>query len=515
MDKKPEVLILDLGSQYTKVIGRTLREIGYRSIISSSAKAAQQLEIWKPRGILLSGGSASVDDKDAPQPPQDILNLGIPILGICYGMQWSAQELGGAISREVGKKEYGETKVLLSRSDPLFANLPGNKGSDEVVVWASHGDSVGQLPPGFKQIGVSQDSGTIAAMSCVEKKIWGLQFHPEVTQTAPGKNILKTFLADICKCEPNWNAEDTIRKKKDEALKIIGDKKAIIGFSGGVDSSTATALLFPVLGKRLQAVCIDTGFLREGELEEIKKNASLIGVNLKIVHAARRFRRAIGNTSDAETKRRRFKKLYALIFKEEAKIFGASFVIQGTLATDIIESGKVGESALIKSHHNVGLQFGRLEEIRPFSDLFKYEVRDLARELALPESISERQPFPGPALLVRVIGRAVTPERIKIIRWADARVTEILRKHRLNDDISQLIVALDCTKTVGIKGDGRVYSYAVIVRGVKTVDFMTLHGYQIPDEIRREITAAVTKHPKIVRVFYDETNKPPATTEME
>jgi GMP synthase (glutamine-hydrolysing) len=502
--EKIQILIIDLSSQYTTVIGRTLQELGYRSVIFSPKGAEKWLKNNKPKTVILSGGSASVYDENAPSPPENILKLNVPILGICYGMQWLAKKLGGKVTKCRENKEYGETHVKFS-SDLLFEKL-----EKDSVVWASHGDSVNVIPLGFRVIAHSKKTGTIAAMSDPKRKIWGVQFHPEVTHTEHGKRILKRFISQIAECREDWQPGNEIEKIRQEVWEATQGKKCIIGFSGGVDSTTLSAILAPTLGKNLLAVCIDTGALRKDEIEEIKINAKKAGVDLKIIKAAGRFQKAIGNTTHSESKRKRFKKIYGKIFDEEA----AKFVLQGSLRTDMIESGKVGDSALIKSHHNVGLNMKKTE-LHPLRRFFKHEVRELAREIGLPKSISERQPFPGPGLFIRVIGLAPKPKKIAIVRWADATVREILEEHEIYDDISQLVVALDCQRTVGIKGDGRSYGYSIIVRAVKTVDFMTTDGYQIPKEVRKEITNAVTKHEKIVRVFFDETNKPPATTEME
>jgi GMP synthase (glutamine-hydrolysing) len=512
--EQPEILIIDLGSQYTLVIGRTIRERGFRTIIVSPPRARTLLKTWRPKAIILSGGSSSVYEADAPKPPEEILNLGIPILGICYGMQWLAYNLGGRVGTGRQHKEYGESQVSIVSQSGLFKNM-----KPSFAAWASHGDTVLQLPKGFQVIAQSNKGQTIVGMANPRGKIWGLQFHPEVTHTENGKTILEAFLHDICKCNQNWQPADVINEIRAElCYAVIGSdgtaKKAIIGFSGGVDSTTLTAIAKPIFGANLLAVCINAGNLRESELQQIRANAKSAGICLKVVSARGRFIKALSKATHSERKRQIFRKPYKAILEEEAKKFGAEFIIQGSLATDIIESGAAGESALIKSHHNVGLNFS-IQELHPLRRLFKYEIRDLSRLLGLPPEVSERQPFPGPGLFLRIVGKPVTAKRLAIIRWADQLVTEILKKHKLYDQISQLVVALDCNLTVGIKGDGRSYGYSVIVRGVLTADFMTVRGYQLPDYVRREISSAVTKHPKIVRVYYDETNKPPATTEAE
>jgi len=502
------MLIVDMGSQYTLIIGRILRELGFRSVILPPQKVDKWLAANNPRGIILSGGSASIYDKNAPSISRSVITGEVPVLGICYGMQLMAHALGGQVTSHHRNKEYGEAKMRVeSENDPLFMGVSG-----ESTVWESHGDSVAQLPKGFVVSAVSGE--TIAAMSNVERKKWGLQFHPEVTHTKEGRRILENFISRICGCQPDWRPADVISDIQNEVLNTAAGKKAIIGFSGGVDSTTLSAILAPVLGKDLLAICIDTGALRKGEVAEIRAAAKEAGVRLKVVRASRLFQKAIGKTTDAEKKRGRFKKAYKGIFEKEVRLFGADFVVQGTLATDIIESGKVGNAALIKSHHNVGLGFS-VEELHPFRNLFKYEVRDLAKKMMLPVSIIERQPFPGPGLFLRVIGKPPRPDKLAVVRWADHEVRRILAEHHLLSEISQLIVALVCVPTVGIKGDGRVYKPSVVVRAVHTSDFMTVSGFQIPDEVRRIISGEITKHPGIVRVFFDETNKPPATTEME
>jgi GMP synthase (glutamine-hydrolysing) len=507
--KKIQILVVDMGSQYTLVIGRTLRELGFRSAVLSPGKAESWLKINKPKAIILSGGSASVYEENAPKPPKRILQLNVPILGICYGMQWISHKSGGEVIAHHEKKEYGEAAVIFETKDPLFRGI-----KNENIVWASHGDSVAKVPAGYKIIAKSEDGKITEAMSNIGKKIWGVQFHPEVTHSREGKKILINFLESIAKCEKDWQPADIIDDIRKETVFTAQGKKAIIGFSGGVDSTTLSAVLAPIFGKNLLAVCIDTGGLRKNELEEIKLNAIAAAVNLKIIKSAQRFQKAIGRETHSEIKRKKFKKLYGRILEEEAKLFKADFIVQGSLATDLIESGWAGKADLIKSHHNVGLNL-KVKELHPFRNLFKYEVREFARQLKLPASISARQPFPGPGLFIRIIGEPPKSDKLDIVRWADGEVSDILIKHKIYNDVSQLIVALDCQKTVGIKGDGRVYAYSIIVRGVKTLDFMTAEGYQFPAEVRREISTVVTRHPKIVRVFFDETNKPPATTEME
>lgn len=506
-----QILVIDLGSQYTLVIGRTLRELGFRSIILSPKRADKWLEYNQPKGIILSGGSASIYEEDAPSPPKKILSSQIPILGICYGMHWLVQKSGGIVEDNRQNKEYGEAKAFFregdNRKNILFSGL-----RKESIVWASHGDSVSKLPPDFEQISRSEED-VIAAIAHRHKKIWGIQFHPEVTHTKEGKTILGNFMR-ICKCSRDWNPKDIIADIRKEVADLAKDKKAIIGFSGGVDSSTLSAIISPVFKSNLLAVCIDTGGLRKDEIKEIEANAQAADIRLKIVREFPLFSKALGNATHSETKRKRFKKAYGQILEREAKSFKADFVIQGTLATDIIESGHTGKAALIKSHHNVGLNLN-IKELHPFRNLFKYEVRSLAEELQLPRSISQRHPFPGPGLFIRIIGKPPKSDKLSILKWADVEVTQILKKHNVYDEASQWIIGLECNKTVGIKGEARVYAFTIIVRGLITADFMTGRGYQIPDYVRREITTSITKHPKIVRVHYDEANKPPATAELE
>lgn len=506
------ILIVDLGSQYTRLIARTLAELGMRSVILPPKEVKAWLENNTPKAIILSGGSAGVNDKDFVAPPAGVLDAGVPVLGICLGMQWLAKYFDGIVISETGNKEYGETRVVLDISNPFFSGM-----EKEQIVWASHGDSVRVIPRGFREIARSKDGETIEAIWNPDRNIFALQFHPEVVHTPNGKEILKRFLFDISGCEKDWQPRNVVLDIMSEiAGAIKTGEKAIIGFSGGVDSTTLSAIAAKVLGKDLLAVSIDTGALREDELEEIKFNAKAAGVRLKIVKAARIFQKYLGNTADAETKRKRFKKAYAKVLGREAKLFGAKYLLQGTLNTDIIESGKDGEASGIKSHHNVDILIPGVEQLHPLRNLFKYEVRLLTKELGLPDSIVERKPFPGPGLFIRVIGEPAKPDKLAIVKWADGEVTHIVRKNaEVYGEISQLIVVLICVKTVGIKGDRRSYADAIAVRGLVTTDFMTGKGYQFPPEMRSEITTALTKHPKIVRVFFDETNKPPATTEME
>ena len=512
----PQVLIIDCGSQLTLVIARTIEELGVRCKTLYPEKVEAWLARNTPKAIIISGSDASVYDEDAPQIPQAVLDTGVPILGICYGMQWLAKYFGGAVTRHMKDKGYGEAFLyLLKPDDPLFRSsnyLPQ-------TVWESHGDSVTELPPGFHATGVfmvGQDrSEVIAAMVDPHRRIWGVQFHPEVEHTVNGKVMLSNFLFDIASCEKDWNVQDVIASIREKMKEIPEDARCVIAFSGGVDSTVLAAIAGQVLGDRLLAVTIDTGGLRKGELEEIRENAKVARVRLKIVRAGKRFERAIGGIQNSEAKRKCFKRIYSRILAEEGRRFGATYLLQGTIATDLIESGAAGKAALIKSHHNVGLTVNGLKQMTYLDGLFKYEVRALARTLGLPPSVSERQPFPGPGMWIRIRGAPATLKRIRILRFADDAVRQVLVRHGVYADVSQLVVALNCTKAVGVKGDERAYGYTVDIRAVRTSDFMTARGVWFSEEVVREICRAVTRHPKIVHAAFYPTDKPPATMEFE
>lgn len=501
-----QVLIIDLGSQYALVIGRTLRELGYRSAVLSPKRAEEWLSQNTPKCVILSGGDKSVYEEGAPKIPEKVFSLGVPVLGICYGMQYMAHIKGGTVENIQTQREYGPIDITHEKTS-LFENV-----SSPTRVWASHGDSVTKLPKGFSAFAMSE-TGTIEAMMNEHEKLYAVQFHPEVHDTVEGKKMFENFI-HIVGLEKDWNANEMIAEIREEVKAVAGDMKAIIGMSGGVDSTTLGAIISPVFGENLLALAVDHGGLREGEVEEIKANAASAKLNLKILDAKERFFAALAGVTDAEEKRTKFKEVYQKVFEEEAVAFGAQYVVQGSLATDFIESGKAGESALIKSHHNIGIEWA-MQDLHPLRNLFKYEVRELAAAVGLPETVTKRHPFPGPGLFIRVVGTLVTPETVATVRAADAIVREVIKTRGLESDIAQLIVALVGVKTVGVKGDARSYGHSIVVRAVETSDFMTARGYYFPKETAEEITNRVTKAREVVRVWFDMTPKPPATTELE
>ena len=515
MDTLPQVAIIELGSQVTRLIERTLRELGVRSAILSPNQAGKWFKKFPVKAVILSGGPASVYERGAPQPPRGCLSLRRPdgksvsVLGICYGMQWIARELGGQVEPVAMNREYGSAEIREIQANKIFEGV----GDSDTHVWMSHGDSVTKLPPGFSSLAKTRD-GAFAAMANEAGTIYSVQFHPEVNETACGRKLLENFVFKIADCERDWEAASMIDSIREAVAAAMQGKKAVIGFSGGVDSTTLTALIAPSLRKRLRAITIDAGHLRQGEMEEIRHHAKAAGVALRVVKAAPRFVVAIGKAIDAEKKRTIFRRLYADVFRQEAGRFGASVVIQGTLAPDQIESGRTG-GAVIKTHHNVGLDFGGLDQLHPIDHLFKYEVRALGSALGLPESVCKRQPFPGPGLFIRVVGAPVTKERLEIVREADAKVREILERNGLYDGLSQLVVGLVGVNTVGVKGDARAYGHMLLIRAVRTIDFMTAKGVVFPEPVVEEIKTSLVKLQGIVRVVFDPTDKPPATTELE
>lgn len=506
----PQIIIVDLGSQYSHVIARTLRELGYRSALLSPAKAEKLLARHRPKGIIWSGGAACVDDPGAPVPPKTYLGE-VPTLGICLGMQYLAAWLGGRLSKEISFKEYGPRPAkILHRQSPLFRDVPDG------TVLCSHGDSVEQVPPGFAITAVTSDCPVLAMEATDGRPIWGVQFHPEVTITTHGKKLLENFVRSICSAALDWRPEDLAAAIRDDILRQLpADAKVLHGFSGGVDSTVIAAVLAPVLHDRLIGVTIDAGQLRSGEREFIGKTAAAVGLtNHHVLDTQTELLAELQHTTDAEAKRRAFKTVYTRAVERFAEKFQATHFLQGTLATDLIEAGSLGGASLIKSHHNVGLTMAP-NQLHPLAHLFKHEVRDLARSLKLPAEVSERIPFPGPGLLVRIFGIPVTRERLELLRRAEATATELLQQAGVLPEISQLIVALCGATTVGVKGDERDYGHPVVVRAIRTVDFMIAEGVQLPPELRRTLTDKLTQIPGITRVFFDETPKPPATIEME
>ncbi len=513
---RARILIIDLRSQLTYNIERVNRELGYRSAVLPPKKAKEWLVAgYRTDAIILSGGDQSAYDDDAPAPPDEIFTARradgskIPILGICYGHQWLAHKLGGSVAAVHAEHGHAVMRVT-SDCSVLFKGLP-----DLQAVWMNHGDSVTRMPPGFRLTAVSQDTNADAAMENVEESMFSLQAHPEATHSECGPRILDNFLR-FAGCKKDWQPSSLIDTTRAVLADQIAGGKLLLPYSGGVDSSVAGAIAGPVFGERLQGVTIDGGQLRHNELDEVRSHAELIKLQHYVIdmRSALRFFQWVTH-SEAKRKLVFQPHFYERPLRGAIRKFNATHVMQGTLAPDIIESGGTGGD-VIKTHHNFGNDLG-VPEVIPLSNLFKYEVRALARTLGLPESISERKPFPGPGLFIRVVGKPVTAELLTCVRWADHLVECIVRKDDefWRNEISQLVVAYLGVDVVGQKGDKRAYAGNIGIRAVKTVDFMTAEGVELPTSMRREIKRVLPANPLVARVNFDETDKPPGATEYE
>ena len=512
MKNEELILIIDFYGQYNQLIARRVRECNVYSEIVPFNTSIEKIKEKNPKGIIFTGGPASVYGEDAPKCDPEIFNLGIPILGICYGMQLMTYMLGGKVQR-ADKREYGVTAVNIDNSSKLFA---GFDATNDCLM--SHTDFVAELPEGFENIG-STDHCPNAAMQNREKNFYGIQFHPEVNHTNRGTEILRNFVYNICGCTGKWKmnsfVEDTIKALKEK----IGDKKALCALSGGVDSSVAAALVNKAIGKNLTCIFVDHGLLRKNEAEEVEEVFTKnFDVNFVKVDARARFLEKLADIEEPEKKRKIIGEEFIRVFEEEAKKIGAvDYLVQGTIYPDVIESG-VGVGAKIKSHHNVGglpdyVDFKEIVE--PLRDLFKDEVRKAGLELGLPEFLVYRQPFPGPGLAIRVIGD-ITEDKLTILKDADYIFREEIAKAKLDRSINQYFAVLTNLKSVGVMGDERTYDYTIALRAVTTSDFMTAEWSKIPFEVLEKVSSRIVNEVKHVnRVVYDITGKPPATIEWE
>jgi GMP synthase (glutamine-hydrolysing) len=518
VDEAPDtVLVVDFGAQYAQLIARRVRECQvYSEIVPASMPAAQMLA-RRPKAIILSGGPASVYAAGAPPAPDGLLQAAVPVLGICYGFQLMVSGLGGTVAR-TGGGEYGAT-ALETLPDPgvLLGGLPGRQ-----QVWMSHGDTCASAPPGFT-VTARTDRTPVAAAEDQARHLYGVQFHPEVLHTAHGMDMLRRFL-EAAGCRPTWTMRGLIDEQTERIAAQVGDGRAICGLSGGVDSAVAAALVQRAIGPRLSCVFVDHGLLRTGEAEQVEQDfVAATGVDLTVVDAAKEFLTALAGVTDPEEKRKIIGREFIRAFEQAAREIAshdgpATFLVQGTLYPDVVESGGGSASANIKSHHNVGglpedLAF---ELVEPLRTLFKDEVREVGRQLGLPPKIVWRQPFPGPGLAIRIVGE-VTAERLRIVRAADAIARAELSAAGLDRDIWQCpVVLLADVRSVGVQGDGRSYGYPVVLRPVTSEDAMTADWARLPDQVLATISTRITNEvPEINRVVLDVTSKPPATIEWE
>ena len=505
------VVILDFGGQYTQLIARRVRELGVYSEILPFNTSAESIRHRNPKGIILSGGPSSVYETGAPHPDPEVLHLGVPVLGICYGVQLMAHFLGGEV-RPSNRREYGQAEIAIQDAGKLLGGL-----SSPLKVWMSHGDNVSRPPDGFVVT-----ASTDAAIGVVEdrtRQLYGVQFHPEVAHTPQGKEVLRNFLVDVCRLRCDWTMSSFIDTTIESIRQHVGQGNAVCGLSGGVDSSVAAALVARAIGDKQTCIFVDTGLLRKNEFEEVLTAYREMELNVVGVAAGERFLTRLAGVVDPERKRKIIGNEFIEIFQEEARKLGhEDFLVQGTLYPDVIESVSVkGPSAVIKSHHNVGglPEKMNLKLIEPLRELFKDEVRRVGRELGLPEEIISRQPFPGPGLAVRILGE-VTADRVALLQEADAIVIEEIRRADLYDKVWQSFAVLLPVSTVGVMGDMRTYDNAVALRVVESLDGMTADWARLPYDVLQRISSRIVSEVRGVnRVVYDVSSKPPSTIEWE
>ena len=517
------ILILDFGSQYTQLIARRVREIGVYCEIRAWDMAEDEIRDFAPKGVILAGGPESVTEGDSPRAPEIIFNLDVPVLGICYGMQTMAAQLGGKVSSS-DKREFGYAQVGLESSPSrLLEGIEdhlANNGSFLLDVWMSHGDKVSELPEGFSVIAATE-SAPIAAMCHPQKQFYGVQFHPEVTHTKQGGRILERFVVDICGTEALWTSANIIADQVEKVRAQVGDNKVLLGLSGGVDSSVVAALLHKAIGDQLTCVFVDNGLLRKKEGDQVMDMfAKNMGVKVIRSDAEEMFLGRLLGESDPEKKRKIIGNTFIEVFDDEAtKLKDVHFLAQGTIYPDVIESAaaKTGKAHVIKSHHNVGglPEDMKFDLVEPLRELFKDEVRKLGLELGLPYDMVYRHPFPGPGLGVRILGE-VKREYADILREADAIFIEELHKAGWYHKTSQAFAVFLPVKSVGVVGDGRRYEYVIAIRAVETIDFMTARWAHLPYELLETVSGRIINEiSKVSRVTYDVSSKPPATIEWE
>ncbi|NPA40333.1 MAG: glutamine-hydrolyzing GMP synthase [Thermodesulfobacteria bacterium] len=512
MDK---ILVLDFGSQTTQLIARRVRELGVYSEIKSCFCSIEEVKKFSPSGIILSGGPSSVYDENAPKVDLELFEMGIPILGICYGAQLISHMLGGRVERS-SKREYGPAYIQILKEDAIFKGLGKGK---TYKVWMSHSDRIEELPEGFEVIAKTEDS-PFAAIADEKRRIYGVQFHPEVVHTEIGKDVLANFVLGVCNCKPTWNMPSFIEKTVKEIREVVGDKaKVICALSGGIDSTITALLVHKAIGDRLIPIFVNNGLLRKNEPEEVLSLMKELGLKVDYVDASEIFLSRLKGVEDPEKKRKIIGETFIEIFEKEAQRFeGVEFLAQGTLYPDVIESVSFkGPSAKIKSHHNVGglPERMKLKLIEPLRELFKDEVRKIAEVFGLPKKIIWRQPFPGPGLAIRILGE-VTEDKLKILREADAIVTEEMLKSGWYYKVWQSFAVLVPVKTVGVMGDYRTYEYVIAIRCVESQDAMTADWVKLPYELLERLSNRIINEVQGVnRVVYDISSKPPATIEWE
>ncbi len=516
------ILILDFGSQYTQLIARRVREAGVYSEIHSYEIDDQKIKDFKPSAVILSGGPESVTSLKGFRAPELVFNIGRPVLGICYGMQTMAEQLGGKVVSS-NLREFGYAQIRARGHSDLLKDIQdetNNEGHGLLNVWMSHGDQVESLPKGFKSI-ASTDNTAIAAMADEDRKFYGLQFHPEVTHTTQGIKILERFLHEIAGCQSLWTTEKIVDDSIARVKEKVGNDKVLLALSGGVDSSVVAALLHKAIGKQLTCVFVDNGLLRLNEADQVMETfAKHMGINVIRVDAEARFLKVLKGVSDPEEKRKIIGVEFIKIFEEQAKnLESTKWLAQGTIYPDVIESAgtETGRAHVIKSHHNVGglPDNMRMELVEPLRELFKDEVRKIGVELGLPKSLVYRHPFPGPGLGVRILGE-VKKEYADLLRLADNIYIEELREHDLYDDVSQAFSVFLPVRSVGVMGDARKYNYVIALRAVVTVDFMTAHWAHLPYDFLEKVSNRIINEVEgISRVTYDISGKPPATIEWE